>query len=182
VQTIEGIRKGYRGADWLYKRSRPLVELNRGCPAAVVRRVGDMIKTGSTLVVVPREATKAEIDAEEARTGRRVSRPYYIDEPVGQVEHLDALYRENDVREILVLDLETRCKELSDLDIDTMAYEQLSKWVRWTGRVEERLQRVQSAVESGRELLTKRNLSCLSGILTDPTEVDAFGQYLQTLD
>ena len=182
VQTIEGIRKGYRGADWLYKRSRPLVELNRGCPAAVVRRVGDMIKTGSTLVVVPREATKAEIDAEEARTGRRVPRPYYIDEPVGQVGHLDALYRENDVREILVLDLETRCKELSDLDIDTMAYEQLSKWVRWTGRVEERLQRVQSAVESGRELLTKRNLSCLSGILTDPTEVDAFGQYLQTLD
>jgi hypothetical protein len=50
AQTIEGIRKGYRGADWLYKRSRPLVELNRGCPAAVVRRVGDMIKTGSTLL------------------------------------------------------------------------------------------------------------------------------------
>jgi hypothetical protein len=71
AQTIEGIRKGYRGADWLYKRSRPLVELNRGCPAVVVRRVGDMIKTGSTLVVVRRGGSAHGASGAQAVLHRR---------------------------------------------------------------------------------------------------------------
>ena len=61
---------------------------------------------------------------------------------MGQIANVDVLYRENDLREILVLDLETKCKELADSDIDTMTYE-LSRWVKWVGTVDEKLQRAE---------------------------------------
>lgn len=139
LQAIDGIRRAERGADWVHRRSRPLVELNKGCPEPIVRCIGDMLKTGNSIVSVPRRATNEEADAEEARTGRRVQQPYYIDEPVGQISNLDVLDRENDLREILILDLEMKCKELPDQDIDTMTYEQLSRWVKWVGTVHEEL-------------------------------------------
>ncbi|WP_247538595.1 hypothetical protein [Ralstonia pseudosolanacearum] len=181
LQTIDDIRRAERGADWVYKRSRPLVELNKGCPEKIVRRIGDMLKTGTSIVTVPREATKEEADAEEARTGRRVQRPYYVDERVGEIANLHVLYRENDLREILVLDLETKGKELSNLDIDVMTYEQLSRWVKWVGAVEEKLQRAQDVVASGCQFLTAENLSSLSRIVSSGDDVRAFNEYLKTL-
>lgn len=181
LQAIDNIRRAERGADWLYKRSRPLVELNRGCPEKIVRRIDDMLKTGTSIVTVPREATKDEVDAEEARTGRQVRRPYYVDEPVGEIANLHVLYRENDLREILVLDLETKSKGLSALDIDTMTYEQLSHWVKWVGTVEEKLQRARDTVASGRQFLTVENLSCLSQIVSSGDDAQAFSEYLKSL-
>ncbi|KVD48691.1 hypothetical protein WS61_07710 [Burkholderia sp. ABCPW 11] len=180
MQTIEEIRKGERGADWVYRHTRPLVELNKGVPEKIVRYVCDMVKRGSSIVTVPRQATKEEADAEEARIGRHVPRPFIIDEPVGQVSNLDALYRENDLREILVLDLEMKCKELSELDVDTLTYDQLTKWVKWVGTVEAKLQRARDAVASGRQLLTVANLSCLGEV----SSADAweFEQYLKPLN
>lgn len=181
METIDGIRKGERGADWVYKRVRPLVELNKGVPEKIVRCIGDLLKTGGSIVAIPREATKDEIDAEEARTGRRVPKPHYVDESIGQIGQLDALYRENDVREILILDLETQCKELADLDIDAMTYTQLAKWVKWAGTVDEKLQRAQDAVDSGRQLLTVANLSFLAQLVSSGDDAWAFNEYLKTL-
>ncbi len=181
LQSMEHIRRAERGADWVHRRSRPLVELNKGCPEKIVRRIGEMLKTGTSVVTVPRLATKEEADAEEARTGRRVQRPYYVEEPVGQIADLHVLHRENDLREILVLDLEAKCKELADVDIDTMTYEHLSRWVKWVGTVDEKLQRAKDAVASGRRLLTAKNLSCLSQIVSNSDDVRAFNEYVKTL-
>lgn len=180
MQTIEEIRKEERGADWVYKHARPLVELNKGVPEKIVRYVCDMVRRGSNIVTVPRQATKEEANAEEARTGRPVLRPFIIDEPVGQVSNLDALYHENNLKEILVVDLAMACKELAELDIDTLSYAQLSKWVKWVGSVEAKLQRARDAVASGRQLLAVANLACLSKV----SRVDAweFEQYLKTLN
>ncbi len=47
-------------------------------------------------------------------------RPHYVDEPIGQINHLDALRPENDLREILVLDLDAKGKEFAELNVDTM--------------------------------------------------------------
>lgn len=182
MRTIESIRKDKRGADWLYRRSRPLVDINQGVPTAIVRQIGSLIKTQSSLVVVTRRATAEEINAEEVRTGRRPPSPHYVDEAVGQVQHLDALYGENDVKEILVLDLEAKCKEFGSVDIDTLSYEKLAAWTKWTATVEEKLQRAQNSVASGRLLLTKDNLWCLTSILTDSADIDEFGHYLESLD
>lgn len=181
LQRIDSVRGGDRGADWVYKRSRPLLELNKGCPGEIVRRVIEMVKTGASIVTISREATKDEVNAEEARLGRGLPRPHYVDEPVGQITDLQVLYRENDLREILVLDLEEKCKELANLDIDAMTYQQLSDWVKWVGTVEEKLQRAQDVVTSGRRLLSVENLSCLSHLVSSGEDVRMFGDYLTTL-
>jgi len=181
LQTIDCIRRANRGADWIYKRSQPLLEINKGCPVRIVRCIGDLIKNGSNIVTVPRLATKEEVDTEEARIGHPVQRPAYVDEPVGQIADLSVLYQENNLRNILILDLEAQCKVLAELDVDIMTYEQLSYWVKWVGTVDEKLQRAQDIVETGRRFFSDQNLSCLSRLVSNGDDVQAFNTFLKTL-
>lgn len=180
-QAIEELRRGDRGADWVHKKSRPLLELNKGCPQEVVRRIADLLKTGGSTVFTQRVATAKETELEEGRTGRSRPRPHYVDEPVGQVNHLDALRPENDLREILVLDLEAKGKELAELDIDAMTHEQLARWVKWVGTVEGKLDRAREAIDTGRRLLVEANLSCLAAIIPNLADKESFREYLRSL-
>ena len=181
LRVIEDIRRADRGADWIYKKSRSLLELNKGCPQEVIRCISDLLKTGGNTISVLREATTEEIELEESRTGRTLPRPHYIAEPVGQLGHLDALRPENDLREILVLDLESKCKEFAESDIDTMTYEQLAKWVKWVGTVDGKLQRANDSVAAGQQLLTEGNLACLTKIISTSVDRISFQKYLQSL-
>ncbi|UIF85830.1 hypothetical protein [Cupriavidus sp. UYPR2.512] len=180
-QAIEDLRRGDRGADWVHKKSRPLLELNKGCPQDVVRRVAELLKTGGNTIFTQRKATAKEIELEEERTGRRLPRPHYVDEPIGRVNYLDALRPENDLREILVLDLDAKGKEFAELNVDTMTHEQLVRWVKWVGTVEGKLERARDAIETGRHLLGEANLACLAEIIAKPADKDLCLDYLRSL-
>lgn len=180
-QAIEELRRGERGADWVHKKSRPLLELNKGCPSEVVRRLAELLKTGSSTIFTQRKATAAETELEEERTGRRLPRPHYIDEPIGQINHLDALRPESDLRVILILDLEAGCKDFAGLNVDTMTYDQLTKWVKWVGTIHGKLERARDAVNAGRLLLTEANLACLLEVISEPADKDQFREFLRSL-
>jgi hypothetical protein len=91
---IDGLRTGERGADWLYRKLQALVTLNMGCPEKVIRTFSGMVKARSSTLNREREATDEEVRAVEARENRRVRRPQYIAEPVGEVAAMEALYPE----------------------------------------------------------------------------------------
>jgi hypothetical protein len=182
--SVASLRKGEAGApgaDWVHKKSRALIVLNSGCPAPVVRRVVQLLRTGGDEVVGTREATREEIEREEARTGRKVQRPHYVEVVVGRVGHLDALRSENDLREILVVDLETNLKAFAELDIDNLPPSQLSYWAKWSGGVELALERAGESVRMGRALLTAENLAPLATLVSDPAEVAQFKAYVASL-
>lgn len=128
-----------------------------------------------------RAATAKEIELDEERTGRRLPRPHYVDEPIEQVNDLDALRPENDLREIRVLDLDTKGKEFAELDIDAMTHEQLATWVKWVGAVEGKLERARDAINTGRHLLVEANLACLAEIIGKPADNDLFRDFLRSL-
>ncbi|WMY11757.1 hypothetical protein [Paraburkholderia phenoliruptrix] len=178
------IRKGEgsdAGADSLYKRSRALLNLTHGCPDVVVRRVIQMLKTGTSEVLTQREATNAEIARVEAATGRRVNRPHYIEESAGHVGYLEALNPENDLREMLVIDLDENLKAFSQLDIDQLSHAQLQRWAKWVSGVDATIERAELAVLKYRELLRPANLTVFAVLLPDDGEELQFRRFLDSL-
>lgn len=178
---IAELRRSKNGADWVHKHTHSLLNNNRGCPDEVVRRITSMIKSRSNIISTQREATKQEIEDREAIENRTLPRPHYIDVPIAEVAGVDALYPENDLRNLLVKDLETNIKQFREKDIDSLTYEELNYWVKWVGTVEITLERAKSAVESGKRLLSPSNLSPFVKVLTKQGDINSFGDFLKGL-
>jgi hypothetical protein len=130
-RRVNDLRAGDRGADWVHKSTRPLVEPGKGVPGVVIRRLGVMVKTGSTGLMVEREATARELELARAQGQRQPKQ--IVEEKVADVRGLDALLPENDLRQILVLDLEQTIKEFEAVDVDSLSSSGLSRWSRWAG-------------------------------------------------
>ncbi|OQZ07365.1 MAG: hypothetical protein B6D36_00310 [Planctomycetes bacterium UTPLA1] len=178
---IAEIRGQDRGADWVYRNIRRLTEVGSGCPEEVVRRVRGMIKSRQAQLTLEREATGEEIDTLEATQGRRVQRPFYIAEPIAEIVGMEALYPENDLRELLVMNLEAKIKEFEVLDIDTLSFESLRKWAKWTDTVAATIDTATDAVVRGRKLLMRGNLEPFARILRDADDDGQFRRFLNSL-
>ena len=162
---VKAIRGAERGADWVYRNTRALLSLGRGCPDEVVRRVERMIRSRNPEVAVERRATEEEVQEIEARERHSVERPYYIVEPIGSIAGLESLYPENDLRELLVIDLQTHIVEFRELAISSLTHAELRRWANWIATVEATLARAGAAVASGRDLLCADGLDALARAL-----------------
>lgn len=178
---VKDIRSQHKGADWVYKHTRPLVNATKGCPEEVVRRLRAMVKTGGNSLSNEREASNSEIEQEEARTGRKIKRPHIVTEHVADIEGVQALYPNNDVRALLIDDLATTLGKLSDTNVDALTYNELRNWTKWLDTVESTLERAEAAVGFGRQLLTPVNLEPFYTVLTKRDEKDLFRKFLSTL-
>lgn len=178
---IHTLRNGERGADWAHKKIQPLLGAVTGVPKPVVRTLTNMVKVGSSVLSITREATTDEIEREEARTGASLPRPHYIEEPIAELQGIEALEDQNDLRNILILRLEQELRQFEALSVESMRYEELVRWANWIGTVETSLDRARRAVDSGRRLLERRNLTPLLRLLSEPREVDELRAYLKTL-
>ncbi|MEM5300033.1 hypothetical protein VSR82_38045 [Burkholderia sp. JPY481] len=128
-----------------------------------------------------REATDAEIARAEAAIGRRLNRPRYLEESAGHVGYLDALNPENDLREMLVFDLDENLKAFSRLDIDQLSHVQLRHWAKWAGGVDGVLERAEAIVSKYRELLRPANLAAFGVLLSGYAEESQFNAFLKSL-
>ncbi|AZU58159.1 hypothetical protein CFM90_16040 [Ralstonia solanacearum] len=180
IERITSIRKGGYGADWVYKMSQSLIELNRGCPQSVVRCISEMLKTGSNTAYLMREATVKEVAIMEASAGKRLRAPQYVRDELGHLAGLEALSPENNLRTILALDLTQNLSEFEKLDIDTLTHHQLATWVKYANEVEPKLEKAVASVEAGRRLLTGSNLGCLRP-LAEADDLSEFEGYLHQL-
>lgn len=178
---LEALRKSDYGADWVYNSTRALLSAGRGCPDEVVQRLAGMIKARSSDVAVERRATEKEIEEIEVREGRTIRGPQFVSESIGQVAGLEALYPENDLRDLLVLDLGTRIREFRDLEIDSLTHSELKRWVKWVTGVEVTLERSAVIVNSGKALLTAKNLDPLLRALATSAEKTQFREFLRSL-
>lgn len=179
---IATLRKQSRGADWIYHLTRPLVGSTKELPTEIVRRVNTMVKSRQPILYRQREATTQEVENLEAMQGRKIDHPYYIDESIAEITGLEALYPENDLKDLLVIELEEKLKSFEDQDIDSMGFEALRQWAKWIGTIEATLERATQAVASGRRLLQTGNLQPLGQILRDTKDASLLRQYLKRLE
>lgn len=121
------------------------------------------------------------MDALEAMQDRKLQRPHVISEPVADIVGLQALYPENDVKALLVLDLETNLREFKDKDVDSLTYDELRYWTKWADSVENTMKRATNAVALGGILLTQSNLEPFSRVLVKREDNSLFRAYLRGL-
>lgn len=175
------IRQQTRGADWVYHHSRPLLDSSKEFSSTVVRLLKSMVKMRNPTLTVQREATEQEVENLEASQNQRLPRPHYLDERISEIDGFDALYPENDLRSLLVFEVEEKLKLFEKQDIDVMSYEELRRWAKWTGTIDATLEKANQMVTSGRRLLTPANLEPLSRILGPTEDVGPFRKYMRTL-
>lgn len=178
VSDVAAIRSGLHGADWVYRTSRALVERNRGCPDTLVAEVNKFVKARSGEIRVARIASKEEAKELEVIAGKNLPRPQYVDEVKGNLKGLACLYQENDLREILILDIEPQLQKMAEFDVDQATSQGLRYWSKWCQELDEKIDRVREAVRTGRILLTNENLSQLFAVIPDPKELTEFKKWL----
>ena len=166
---VATIRNEEHGANWVYKYTINLQNI-REIPPKVVRRLGSMVKARDPRLTLEREATDEEMAQLEQAQGRRLPRPQYTSVSIGEIAGLDVFYPENNLRVLLVDEVEERIKALNAANIDTLTYEQLRKWSKWLGGLEAVLDWAVQTVRSGRVLLRQSNLSPLSEAVELNTE------------
>ncbi|WP_119156979.1 hypothetical protein [Caldimonas tepidiphila] len=182
ADQVTEMRVQDRGGNWVYKTSLPLIEGGKGVPAKVVRRIMEMVKTRQTVLHAVREATPHEVEQIEQAQGRRLPRPHVIEVPVAEVVGLEALYPENNLLQLLVITLEEQLKELDQLSIDALSYEDLRRWSKWVGEVDSVLERAGASINRGRLLLTQANLTpFIEAVGLNTDEVEQFRVYLNAL-
>ncbi|MDD5383392.1 MAG: hypothetical protein PHG89_00755 [Gallionella sp.] len=180
-QTISDLRQKEHGANWVNKKTRQLISANKDCPEVIVRRISAMLKTGTNILSIQREATQEEIETLETMQGRKIQRPYVIEEPIADIASIQALYPENDLKKLLVLDLEEPLKVFKGKDIDLLNFDELRHWAKWVNSVESTLEKAVTAVMLGNALLSRKNLEPFSKILTTRDDIAIFRSYLKEL-
>ncbi len=180
LQT-QTLRTQPNGADWVFHTSRHLVESGRMVPSAIVRKITNLVKTRQNVLVGEREATQAEVEQMEVARGRKLPRPQYVEVPIAELQGMDALSPENDLRQLLVLDIEQRLRDFESLEIDSMTSGALSHWNKWVTSIEPTLDRATAAVEAGRRLLRLENLQPLLSLLDERDQIDMMKKYLASL-
>ena len=180
-RTVSDLRHRERGADWIFKKTRALVSAGMGCPEEIVRRISVMVKNGTNILSVEREATTFEIETLETSLGRNIQRPHFVEEPIAEIAGLRALYPENNLKELLVLDLETNIRDFKDKDVDSLTYDELRHWAKWADTVENTIEKVTTAMALGSDLLTQGNLEPFTRVLTKREDIALFRSYLKGL-
>ena len=179
--AIIELRHTEKGADWVHRHTQPLLARRRGCPDSLVDRLAAMVRARQSVLTIEREATKEEIDREEAMSGKRPSLPYYIEEPVAEIAGLPALYNDNNLRAILVTDLQQQLDAFRQVQIDTLTSRELGNWVKWTDSVDRKLERARDSVAHGRRLLDPLNLEPFRRVLDGREDQLMFRVYLRAL-
>jgi hypothetical protein len=181
-RRLAELRRDEKGADWVHRNIRPLITPNCGLPSEVTSRVLTMVRSRSSALTVSRKATEEELELLEAREGRRVTRSHFVEEQISDIDGFDALYTENDLRQLIAVELEEKIRAFESLDIDTLRFNELRSWSKWIDSVEPTMDRVDRAVANGRRLLTASNLTPLGRLISKQEEIAAFQRYLEGLE
>lgn len=180
-RRIQELRNAPHGGNWVYKRARQLLDVSAAVPQGVVRNVTAMVKSRNPSLVLEREASEREIQELEVAQGRTIHRPHIVQDHIADVQGLDALYPENDLRQLLVIGLEERVKKFEMEEIDSLSYEPLRSWANWIGTVESTLAQATRSIESGQLLLRGENLRPFDRVLTDHDDRAIFSAFLKDL-
>ncbi|CAM5617535.1 hypothetical protein [Rhodanobacter lindaniclasticus] len=104
----------------------------------------------------------------------------YTEEAVGRLEGISALYKENDVRRLLVHEM-ANLDVVRDLDVESTKEKTLRDLAKWSDSVEPNLAQAEEAIAAGRRLLTKDNLRQLLPLVSVKEDRRVLNAYLAEL-
>lgn len=177
---IRSLKEGDRGANWIHKHLTYFVDARAGLPPDVLRLVDRLVKRRDGALTTSRLVTADELERMRAQGLRIQPGANYVEEVVGRLDGIAALFKENDLRDLLV-------EQMKDLDavevadVSAMTDSELRRVAKWTITVEPALKQAGEALEVGRRFLTRSNLDQLTRFVTGRDERRVFGDFLGKL-
>ena len=156
-KRISVLRDEKKGANWVHKHCNSLLNPAK-VSVFIPRKLHDLSKQKSNLLTIPREASQQEFDRMTESAGHKLKWPQYVDEHVAVIDGIEALYHENDLRKILVIEVIENLKLFKNQKIDELNNDKLKRWKKWVNSVENILEQSEFIVSKGRILLSKKNL------------------------
>lgn len=167
-----------KDGDWVYKYLKRLKTPNSGVPEKIRYSLNDMLKTGSNQITIQRLATVEERQTQEVTSMKSREGPLYVEEKQGSLAGITALREENNIRKILIEDIQSGIERIVSMDIEAASDHQLSVESKWAGEIEAKLERAETAVLEGRRLLELGNLQQLLKLLDMPEDKVSFKKFL----
>lgn len=180
-QELIELKEGKNGASWIYNTSIQLITKGKGCPDEIIRVLNKMLKARTNMLKKEREATNQEIEAQEALTGKTLKRPHVIEENITTISGLEVLYKENDLKSLIVVELQEKIKVFKDLNIENLSYSELSKYAKWINSIDLTKEQIKNSMAAGIAFLNYENLKPLLQVLTDNGDIKKFSIFLQQL-
>lgn len=181
LEMIRDIRKGPMGADSLYKDLQVLTTRGRGVPDVIVERLLQMARARNGRIAIQREATVLEIENLEAIHGKKIDRPYYLDEEIGHLAGVAALYPEHNLKSILIIDVLEGLVRLQHLDVSTLFDADLLKLSKWASELDAKLSTARRAMREAKMLLAPPNISKLDVWIEGKDEKRMFSKFIAKL-
>ncbi len=178
---IKALRAGKNGAYQVYKSTQSLIKTNGVSPSEVLKALNRAIKNKTPVIFGDRLATEQEVSDLETIERRELERPYYIEEIKAELSGLEVFYPENNLRKLLVLEIEQELKEFRELDIDSLSHVELKRWVKWKGVIDPNIEQAEKALQRGRRFLQIDNLKKLLLVGLDSKDRKSFGKYLDQI-
>ena len=140
-----------------------------------------MIKSRSNVLQKSREATDAEIKVLELSQVNKVRKPHYIQEDIAVISGLEALYEENDLKNLVTLEVEEKIKSFKKLNIENLAHSELARWAKWVSSIESTKVKIKDSMNAGINLLKQSNLYVFKKILSKKQDIDSFDKFIKKL-
>lgn len=181
LDIIADLRSGPLGADSLYKDLQALTIRGRGVPDVIVERVMQMARARNGRISIQRQATDSEIENLEAIQGKKIERPYYLDEEIGYLSGISALYPEHNLKDMLIRDVLGTFHRLQKVQIAALNDAELLKFSKWADELEGKLSRVRRTMSEAKALLSPANISKLEALAQDKNEKRVFSKFTSKL-
>ncbi|MBT2119679.1 hypothetical protein KK141_21345 [Dyella sp. LX-66] len=179
-ERIAALMDGTCGARWINKYAGRLRDPVKGPPTTVIAIVDGLVRRRSGALTRSRVATAEDLDHMRAVGQRIQPGDNYIEEVVGQLDGVATLYKENDLRRLLVLGM-ANLATVKALDVDGAKEKTLRDLAKWNESIEPTLAQAAEVIALGRRLLTQENLRRLLPMLSNKEDRQGFNAFLAEL-
>lgn len=100
---------------------------------------------------------------------------------LGIISGMAALYSENDLKNILITQLESKLKEFKTINIDSMTDDELKKWSKWSGSVDSLLEKADASLSEARKLLQVDNFIPIRKLLDTLEDKQQLQRYIDSI-
>lgn len=165
LEHVEGLRKQPRGADWIYSRIEKL--RNRGVIGeAAANEIRKMLKERRRELLSSRLATKEERERDFSMNpsleDKYRGQPYYVTIVTGSINHLEAMSKDNDLKELLIRGVTQTLRQLIDCDVDNLKPRELAQLSKDASNIQAKINMAQEIIPLAQKLLTASNLEPLA--------------------
>ncbi len=179
--NINELRHQVKGVDWVYKNSNELIKVGGDCNEIVVRKITEMSKARVSTLTLSTEATEDEIQIIETSQSRQIQRPHIITKNIAEITGLSVFYPENNLKDILVFDLQKQLGLFKTKPVDLMTYSELQTWVKFVDSIESKLETVKHTIKAGTNLLNLENLKPFSALIIKSEDKKKFLSFITSL-